>query len=122
MYASMNNISPISGANYAHKRNEAKRKSETEWNENWEKQRKISCLKRIEHAVSGMSPQRVSLMSMIQPEKPSMPFNNRKLFLPSYHPLHNQATGYIIPHWKSYQYSCHSPNNQKHVSKLLTSL
>ena len=59
--ASMNNLSSIAIANYVRKQNEAKRKSETELNENWEKQGKSSSLKRIDHAVAKMSPQRVSL-------------------------------------------------------------
>ena len=39
----------------------AKRKSDTELNENWEKQRKTSYLKRIEHDVAKTSPHQVSL-------------------------------------------------------------
>ena len=38
--ASTNNFPPISGENYVHKINEAKRKSNTELNENWEKKSK----------------------------------------------------------------------------------
>ena len=61
--SSTNILSPIEGANCFHKWNEAKRKSETELNENWEKQRKISYLKLIEHSVSKTSPQQVSINS-----------------------------------------------------------
>ena len=59
--ASTNNLYPISGENYVHKINEAKKKSETELNENWEKQGKSPYFKSIEHANAKTSQQQVSL-------------------------------------------------------------
>ena len=57
----INNLSPIVGVSSAHKRNEIKSNSETELNENCEKQREISSLKRIENAVAKTSPHQVSI-------------------------------------------------------------
>ena len=80
--ASANNLSPIYGASYVHKRNEARRNSETELNENCEKQREISSLKRIENAVAKTSPHQVSI-NINDPILKTMRASQRQKIIPT---------------------------------------